>query len=391
MSTKDRWIRKAEGVYWLNGRYKVRWWEPDGNGGGARKQETLPAGTTLKQAKEFKADKEKRKRRRGRNPDATCDAFVKLWTEEYARPSESTNIQNAERVSKFGQDFKGRLMRDIDRAEARLWHNRNPSRFKAVRAMFNDALRDGYVDENPFMGIRGRDVERGRHDIVVLTEPEINRLMEIARDLLGDYGTVVAGLIGAAAWTGARPGELFALEWPDIDFTNRTLYLTEAISRVTNEPGSPKWNSKRKMALLPQAEEVFRSLPRHPFSQVVFWAQRTDHFSARSFHYYWSRVRAVFWAELPAARKAHTQEEAVRDRKIEPGFDFYELRHFFGSYLANVLHATPQEIAKQMGHKDGGRLAMRLYIHTEEDDANASILERAGRVAEERERERKTG
>nr|MDQ4040287.1 hypothetical protein [Actinomycetota bacterium] len=50
----------------------------------------------------------------------------------------------------------------------------------------------------------------------------------------------------------------------------------------------------------------------------------------------------------------------------------HSLRHYFGTYLARLGPAKgigPIEIAKAMGHEDGGALAMRRYIHLGELDA----------------------
>lgn len=388
--------RVAEGVYQRDGRYLVKWWEPDGKGGGSRKQETLEAGTTLAQAKTFKGDKERAKAR-PKLKRITADQAAERWMTDYrisatGKPRrESTAMQNTERVKKFGDDFAGVDLAEIDRAEARLWANNHPSRVKAVRAMFNDYVRDGYATDNPFDGLIARQNDRGRADIVVLTEAEVERLMEIARDLFGEYGRVVAGLIGFAAWTGGRPGELYALERSDVDPVNREVHFKEAWNTLTRKKDDPKWESHRTIAFLPRAAEIFQTIPPHPYAQTLFWTQRGRNFNSRNAHYYWAQVRAVFWSELPKSRKAESEEEALRERKIPREFDLYELRHLYASYLANELGATGREIAAQLGHKDGGRLAEKLYVHTEQKDVNARILERARRLAEEREARRASG
>lgn len=381
-NTNGKMRRLADGIYERDGRKIVRWWEPDGKGGGSRKQVTLPEGTTLAEAKTFKGEKE-RDKRNGHKREILVEEFAEMWPVTYARPSRSTNLQNTERVSKFAKDFAGRTMREVDRAEARLWVNANPSRYKAVRAMFNDAMRDGFVDINPFDGVRKRQ-EIGRKDIVVPTEAEVERLIDIALSMFGEYGRVIAGMIGVAAWTGARPGELYALEWDDVDLINHELHITEAHSSRLSEDRDPKWNSKRTIALLPQAEAVLRQVPRHATRGLVFWTQRGSQFNSRNSHIYWAKVRSAFWGELPKSRKGATRQEAIRERKIPPDMELYTLRHFYGSYLANELGRSAQVIAKQMGHKDGGTLAMQLYVHTEQSDANRSVLDAARRAAERR-------
>ena len=40
----------------------------------------------------------------------------------------------------------------------------------------------------------------------------------------------------------------------------------------------------------------------------------------------------------------------------------HTLRHFAGSFLA-AAGVPPSDIAAQLGHKDGGALALRVYVH----------------------------
>ncbi|MCW3026169.1 MAG: hypothetical protein JWM29_1601 [Solirubrobacterales bacterium] len=53
--------------------------------------------------------------------------------------------------------------------------------------------------------------------------------------------------------------------------------------------------------------------------------------------------------------------------------DFYELRHFCGAWLFNDLELPAQEVAHQLGHKDGGALVQRLYGHPSERLAREHI------------------
>jgi integrase len=53
--------------------------------------------------------------------------------------------------------------------------------------------------------------------------------------------------------------------------------------------------------------------------------------------------------------------------------DFYELRHFCGSWLFNDLELPAQDVAYQLGHTDGGALVQRLYGHPSERLARERI------------------
>lgn len=55
-----------------------------------------------------------------------------------------------------------------------------------------------------------------------------------------------------------------------------------------------------------------------------------------------------------------------------PEFTPHCLRHYYGTLLAN-MGVSPYDIAKSMGHADGGQLAMSRYIHTTESDARANV------------------
>lgn len=382
--------RLAEGVYERDGRKVVKWWEPDGNGGGSRRQETLPEGTTLAEAKTFKGEMEKRKQRRGGLRRDTCDGFAKRWTVDYPRPELTTNMHNRERVSKFGEDFAGRDLRQLDEEDAHRWALNNRGRLKAVKAMFNDAVKFGYADTNPFLVVKAKQ-QRGRAEIVVLTDAEINRLCEIALDRFEWFGPVVAGMIGTAAWTGMRPGELFALRWDRVDFKAGEIHVLEQLKSASGETGDLKTHEQRTIALLPQVEDTLKTIPRVSGSDLIFNTKRGQSFNSRAWHYYWNPVRTAFWAGLPANRKAKDSVEARRMRRIPADFDFYELRHYFASYLANELHATPYDIATQMGHADGGKLALRLYVHTEQSDSNERMRKAAREQIAAAAKKRKAG
>lgn len=289
-------------------------------------------------------------RKKAKRSSETCDRFAARWAGAYPREKESTNLHNHERVSKFGKDFKGVLLCDVDRVAARVWALENPGRWKNVRAMFTDAVRDGLAQENPFLNMRLAG-GRGRRDLVVITSDQLEHILSCARTTWKDYGLrMYAPMIQFAAYSGLRPGELYGLRWDDVDFKTQTVYVQRQYNVKVHKFTAPKNGKARLLHLTPPAARALAKVPHQ--REEVFFTPRGHMFTGRVQHYYWNPVRNA--AGLP-------------------GLDWYEAtRHYFGTYLAN-MGLQPYDIAQAMGHQDGGKLALERYIHVGEQDARARI------------------
>jgi integrase len=309
-------------------------------------------------------------RRHAEQTSEPVDTFAARWTTDYPRRKHSTNLHNAERVSKFATDFAGVLLVDVTRQDARAWALANRSRWKNVRAMFTDAVRDGLATDNPFRDLRLQSNTRGRRDLVAPTEEDVQRLAELACEVHGDYGLrVYSNMIIAAAYTGLRPGELYALRWSDIDWKRATITVERQYSQRAGVMTSPKNDRSRVIQLLPVAHRALNAVPRQ--RNEVFFTPQGRLFTGRVQGYYWRPVKAAFG---------------------RPDLDWYALRHSFGTMLAQ-RGVGPQEIALMMGHQDGGKLALSTYIHVQAKDARARVAAAFGSNVVELERERgsKTG
>ncbi len=397
-------VRVAEGIHKRNGAYIVLIWNPSKGKKGGYDWHRLGAqcacgqthaGSTLTDARALKRKLESEKRTsRTRAGAKTVDEWAGRyedekwvpgqWLELVPRKAESTNISNDERVRAFAREFAGRTLASISEEEAAGFALANPGSFKEVHAMFNDAARLKLVESNPFAGVQVK-ARAGRRDIIVLADDELAQLSGIARAVHGAYGPVFAAMIEVAAWTGLRPGELFLLSlerhaklnW--VDLRAGVVHVEWALGSKTGKVTRPKKESQREVVLLPGAEDALRSIAELQESGMPLFLTKTGKpFSQRTHFYYWNPVRLAFASSLPAHHHLNTRATAERDGPdaIE-NFDFYELRHFFGTKLAHppagVQPATPYEIAAMMGHKDGGQLAMERYIHVRSEDAQKSI------------------
>lgn len=381
------------------GRYQVMGYDPL-LGGGSRHVGTED---TYKLARERKRQFEDQKAQRG-SGSATCDGYQADWCTGpvggtfHAREATTTNLHNRERTKAFAADFAGVRLRDVSRKAARAWAAggelpgtaefvqlaarwqgverlrsgklRVPAHIgnvPAVRAMFADAIVDGQAEFNPFAAL-GINKSRGRRDIVPLTLVELDKVCEIAMQAHGDYGERYAALIAFAAYSGMRPGEIFALRWEDVDFEERTIRVAWQLRSRTKERARPKSGKERTITLAPRAAEALGVWPKDGPDGAIFTTKWGKPYQGRTHHYYWNPVRSAFAASLPPT---HWLPRRIKENPEEQ-LDFYELRHFCASFLADH-GASPQDIAIQLGHQDGGRLAQSLYIHSYQDNARARL------------------
>lgn len=285
--------------------------------------------------------------------EATCDGFARTWVERFPRPKRSTNEHNAERIKRFIEDFQGRPLNKVTRAEARDWALEHRSNVPVVRAMFNDARSDELVDSNPFENLRLQQ-SRGRKDLIVPTDDEVTRLIEAAREVHGLYGRdVYANLIQFAAYTGLRQGELFGLWHDDLDLNAGVVRVSRQWNIKIREYTTPKSGKGRTVHLSRQAREAYERVPKSD-RREVFLTPNGKLFAGGSVTYWWHPVRA-------AAGMAHQ--------------DFHSLRHYYGTWLARN-NVPPVALKEMMGHAD--LATTMVYIHMTEQDAVAQVAAALG-------------
>jgi integrase len=282
----------------------------------------------------------------------TVRIFASTWLERYPRPKRSTMIHYEQSIKGFIEKFGDWRLRDLSRAQMRQWAIGNSAATSTARAMLGDAFRDGLIPANPLAGMR-LPSSRGRRDLIALSEPDVLRLINVATGTHGRYGELVYGpMVQFAAYSGLRPGEIHGLRWEDIDFAKETVRVERQYSPKAAAFTTPKNGLARVIYLTPLAAEALRAIPRTTHREV-FTTKNGKHFSGRVSHYYWNPVRAAFG---------------------DPDLDFYALRHYFGSMLARMGVNAP-EIARAMGHVDGGKLALERYVHISEKESRERIKE----------------
>jgi integrase len=275
---------------------------------------------------------------------ATAREWHTTWTTSalWARPSESTNVHNRERTRGFVTRYGDRPIASIGAVEVAEWLKGGANRgtVPALRAMFADAGRmqaGMLIDRNPFAEL-GLKRSKGRKDLQPPNEVTIARMIAAADELTPPS---FAAYLATACWSAARPGELDALLWTDLDFDADTIRVERQWNVKVRKITAPKHGSRRTIAMTAPLRARLLALPHE--ADHVFATVRGGHYTPSSRNHHWNRVRA-------AAGLGTTSL-------------YLATRHYFGWYALNVLDLPPHVIALQLGHTDGGRLVRELYGH----------------------------
>jgi integrase len=273
-----------------------------------------------------------RLRRGGSLELPTCDEYVDRYLAEYERTrKDSSYDQQVWRLRRFRKDFAGRSL-DISRAEAKdwiagegRWSSKDPIPaycVPAVVTLYNHAIDedDLPLERNPFRRLGKRT--KGRAGQAPPTQAEFEQLLD-GCGALGEYARMMRALILFGTFTLMRPGELFAVEWPDLDFERMRIRKARRLYRGRLQ--EPKTGAVT-IALTPPARDVIMGLPRD--GQLVFTSKTGKRLSQPLLSGYWSQVLAASGLS----------------------FDFYHAtKHYGVHYLWTQLGLSRRAIAAQAG------------------------------------------
>jgi integrase len=196
-------------------------------------------------------------------------------------------------------------------------------------ALYRWAIECEYVEDNPFRRFK-RFSERGRSREVYLTAVECDVLLAACSD-------VVRPLVLTAIHTGARQGQLLALEWRDVDFVRRV---------VRFRPEEDKTATGRDVPMTRALESSLLELHERKTVPLV-----GPHLVFRRGRKAWQRQTVLLHL-----RRAVTAcgDDAPADRRLPESkrtdLRFHDLRHTTASLLA--ASGVPLfDIAKILGHR----------------------------------------
>jgi integrase len=143
---------------------------------------------------------------------------------------------------------------DLRKYQAKLSQDVSPSRVNTImqllRSILEQAYREGDIDTDPAKAVKR--VQEPRTKIDPLSEEELTRF-------LSTVDRHYKPIFTALAYTGARPNELQALRWSDIDWQKKTISISKG--RVRGKEGLPKTkSSEREIPMVPLVESELMRL-----------------------------------------------------------------------------------------------------------------------------------
>ena len=222
-----------------------------------------------------------------------------------------------------------------------------------LSAMLSEALDDEMIKYNPAALPSRRRGRKGNGTLSAgerqkairpFAEAELGAILRAA-STDGDFGVLFLLL----ARTGMRPGEAIALQWPDLDFTNRKILVERAFS--AGELGTTKTDSVRTVDMSLELASALASLFKRREAQALRlgWGDVPDLVFVNS-----------AGKPLDESRGRKRFARAMRVAKVS-GHRLYDLRHTFATSLL-AMNVPITFVSAQLGHSKPST-TLQHYAH----------------------------
>lgn len=333
-------VRKAKQIIG----YRIRWYDADG-----RQRKKTVKGILREEAVKIERDILAKRDRGEKLPDLrhapTFEAFAKVWIEEstpHWKPSTLEQYQSivdihltptfgALRVNVIPEGTVRRYITTLK--ERGLSERRINLVVLVLKMILKLAIRRKWLPDDPLREVKM--LREPKADVQPFSPEEVEQFLAKCPTWWRPYFVT-------AFWTGARPNELAALKWGDIDWTAKTFSIRRG--RYRGIEGTPKTkHSERTLELLPP---VVEALTLQKAQQAASLLKRGEGAPEAGQDYIFkgpdggflntNYLREHIWyATLTAAKLPHRT--------------FYQTRHTFAS---NALAAgeAPSWVSQQLGH-----------------------------------------
>ena len=194
-----------------------------------------------------------------------------------------------------------------------------------LRALFAIAIEQHFRYDNPALAVTRMPVQQKK--LVLPTAEQFNRLLEY----LDKRKTKAGQLVRFLAYSGARLDEANHVLWADVSFERGEIRLHKT-----------KGGAARTVPMIPEMREFLLAL-------------RSERPKAREV--------------LEIGTIKNVLKQALQALEM-PHITHHDLRHLFATRCIESGVDIPT-VARWLGHKDGGALAMRVYGHLRDEHSKA--------------------
>lgn len=299
-------------------------------------------------------------KRRLRSETVFSDFFEQDYLEHYAKRHKRSWPQDDANYRLHLASLKGKKLSDITKAEIGKLHARitkNSGAYVANRVLallsvvFGRAIEQGWKGTNPTTGIK-KNKEKARDRFI--QGDELGRffeaVMEESNEIARDY-------ILLSLFCGQRKGNMLAIRWDEIDFSNRQWRIGETKNNHPQILGLPEPAMqilrRRKQEAERIAKESGEKAPSRPIWVFPSAISESGHFM-----------------EPKSAWRRILKRAKIKDLRI------HDIRRTMGSYMA-MSGAGQYLIGKALGHKSSA--ATEIYARVAVDpvrDAQELAVER---------------
>jgi integrase len=184
-------------------------------------------------------------------PKTNFEQFTEIWLRDYAEMSLKPSTKNLFKNTiqrlllpafsniQISEIATGHLQTYVSGRSKTVKPNTVRNELTVLKLIFKHALRWGYVKSNPTINIERPKIDKS--EIEVLSPHEFEKLLENSEN---PYG--VAFL--TAFLTGLRAGELWGLQWGDVDWNSKQIHVKRSLWRHQFQKPKTK-NAIRKIDL----------------------------------------------------------------------------------------------------------------------------------------------
>ena len=235
-----------------------------------------------------------------------------------------------------------------------------------LHAIFKCAVENDLLQKNPASGLKLKKRDNDKEERRVLTREEQKIFIEYAQK------TQYSNAYCLVLETGLRAGEIGGLQWDDIDFNNKCLYVRRTILQDSKKGGfyygSPKTKqSKRKIPLTHNAMSILENQKltqnklklksknwNNEWDGLVFTTTNGNPVGSSTFRNMMIRI----------VRNINIDRQCSSDNGSYKEFEhcyMHSLRHTFAT-RAIENGVQPKTLQKILGHSSLG-ITMDLYVH----------------------------